>query len=79
MADFPKFYTHVNPKLPNRVAHTPADAVNLEARGYKVSETKAAEHVAEQVAGQSNTGGGEQSADARNAAKRAESQNPNRS
>jgi hypothetical protein len=35
MAEFPKHFDHVNPKLPNRVAHTPADEVNLVARGYK--------------------------------------------
>lgn len=50
MADnFPKFYSHVNPKLPNRVAHTAVDAVNLEGRGYKLVETKAAEKVAAQT------------------------------
>ena len=47
---FPKFYSHPsNDKLPNRVAHKPADAVNLEARGYKVVDTKAAQKVADKV------------------------------
>lgn len=36
---------------PNRVANTPADEVNLVARGYKASETKAAQKVADESAG----------------------------
>lgn len=75
--NFPKFFQHANPKLPNRVAHTPTDEVNLTARGYKQVETKAAQKVADET-GQSNTGGGEQSADARNAAaKKAAASKPN--
>lgn len=47
MSEFPKHFRHVNDKLPNRVAHTPTDEVNLVARGYKQvdveAETKAAD------------------------------------
>jgi hypothetical protein len=50
MTDYPKFYAHKNPNLPNRVANTPTDAVNLEARGYKVVDTKAAQKTADKVA-----------------------------
>lgn len=50
MADYPKFYEHKNPKLPNRVADTPKDAINLEARGYTVRETKAAQKTADDAA-----------------------------
>lgn len=64
MADFPKHYTHVNSKLPNRVANTPADAVNLEARGYKLVE------VAEDV--KVETGQNADLAEAARAAKAAE-------
>ena len=46
---FPKFMNKDG--APNRVANTPADEVNLAARGYKVSETKAAQKVADEVAG----------------------------
>lgn len=50
MSDFPKFYEHKqNDKLPNRVANTPADAVNLEARGYTAVETKAAQKTADET------------------------------
>jgi hypothetical protein len=44
---FPKFYSH--PSKPNRVAHTPVDAVNLESYGYKLNETKAAEKTLAEV------------------------------
>lgn len=57
-ADFPKFFSHENEKLPNRVAYTPTDEVNLTARGYKQVETKAAQKTADETAN-SNTGGGE--------------------
>jgi hypothetical protein len=50
MSEFPKFFNHVNPTKPNRVANTPADEVNLIARGYKQSETKAAQKVADETA-----------------------------
>ena len=43
---FPKFFSKDG--APNRVANTPVDQVNLEARGYKVSETKAAQKVADE-------------------------------
>jgi hypothetical protein len=80
MSEFPKFYSHSNEKLANRVAHTPTDEVNLVARGYKQVDTKAADKAADDSAqtDQSNTGGGDQSADARNAvAKKAASSNRN--
>jgi hypothetical protein len=47
MTDFPKFFSHSNEKLANRVAHTPTDEVNLVARGYKQVDTKAADKAAE--------------------------------
>jgi hypothetical protein len=47
---FPKFYSHKNKAKPNRVAHTPTDAVNLEAAGYKLNETKGAEKTLDAVA-----------------------------
>lgn len=45
---FPKFYRKGES---NRVANTPADAVNLEHRGFRLVETKAAQKVADQVGG----------------------------
>jgi hypothetical protein len=50
MSDFPKFFSHVNEKLANRVAHTPTDEVNLVARGYKQVDTKAAQKAADESA-----------------------------
>lgn len=50
MSEFPKFFSHVNEKLANRVAHTPTDEVNLVARGYKQVDTKAAEKAAAESA-----------------------------
>jgi hypothetical protein len=73
MSDFPKHYEHkLNKNLPARVAYTPTEAVNLEARGYTVYEAPKAD---ETKTDESNTGGGEQSADARSAAKKAASSN----
>lgn len=64
--EYPKFYKHAYKA--NRVAGNATDAVNLEARGYKLDESAEAQKVAEQVSPQTDAEKAKAEADAKKAA-----------